>query len=399
MKPALACLLLLAPAAHAQIFADVSTTLGEFTIQLDHLNSPRVVANFIRLAEGSTPWVDEDTGIVQFNRPFYNGIIFHRVIKDFMSQTGSPRGDGSDGPGYTFRDEVDNGVAHAVHSVSMANSGPNTNGSQFFITDVATSWLNGKHTVFGSISAGGTIVDAINDTPVTGSLPITPVVIQSITIRRVGAAALAFDEHAQMLPVVTAPSVTVQHDGSGASLLFAQAARSHAWCYHSPDLADWSPVERFLDAQAAPATMLDLSAETAGQPRQFFATSVVGYPADGLFPGSLSNRTLATATPLGNFTFVFDAGGGGTWSLDNPPLSGGIADYIYEPDPYGAVLLMALDGINYPYVRHRLGYDTASPTLLSGRQTGLISTSYSGLFGSANGTTILALDGTFTLTR
>ena len=134
-----------------EIFAAFDTTEGKFKIKLFADKAPKTVENFVSLADGTK------TG-----KPFYDGTIFHRVIPDFMIQGGDPTGTGRGGPGYRFEDEVRNNPRkHQVGSLSMANAGPNTNGSQFFITHVATDWLNGKHTVFGQVRQGQETVDAI----------------------------------------------------------------------------------------------------------------------------------------------------------------------------------------------------------------------------------------------
>jgi peptidyl-prolyl cis-trans isomerase A (cyclophilin A) len=128
------------------LFADFSTSLGDFTVELDYEAAPMTVANFIGLAEGSRPWVDPRSGRIRENTPFYNGLTFHRVIAGFMNQGGCPLGNGSGRPGYRFRDEVDNGLVHVPYVISMANSGSHTNGSQFFITVGTPSHLDGGGT-------------------------------------------------------------------------------------------------------------------------------------------------------------------------------------------------------------------------------------------------------------
>src|ERR1043166_7158659 len=126
--------------------ATLTTTRGEIVCDLFAKDAPKTVNNFVFLAR----------------EKFYDGTVFHRVIADFMVQGGDPTGTGRGGPGYRFEDEVRNNPhKHQVGSLSMANAGPNTNGSQFFITHVATEWLNGKHTVFGRVTKGQEVVDAI----------------------------------------------------------------------------------------------------------------------------------------------------------------------------------------------------------------------------------------------
>ena len=139
------------------IYALLITSKGNILIKLDYQKTPMTVSNFVGLSEGNLT-----VNNIEINSPFYNGLKFHRVIKDFMIQGGDPDGNGSGGPGYSFFDEIHPDLKHNDPGVlSMANSGPNTNGSQFFITHKATPWLDGKHTVFGHVIIGQDIVNAI----------------------------------------------------------------------------------------------------------------------------------------------------------------------------------------------------------------------------------------------
>src|SRR3977135_3004925 len=143
-----------APAKKAggKVYAHFTTNLGKFTVELFEKDAPKTVANFVGLADGTKEWTDPKTG-AKVKKPFYNGLIFHRVIPDFMIQGGDPLGTGSGDPGYKFADEF--GSARKLDKagiLAMANAGPNTNGSQCFITLAPTEWLNGKHTVFGQVT-------------------------------------------------------------------------------------------------------------------------------------------------------------------------------------------------------------------------------------------------------
>ena len=169
-----------------KVYAHFTTSLGKFTVELFEKDAPKTVANFVGLADGTKEWTDPKTG-AKVKKPFYNGLIFHRVIPDFMIQGGDPLGTGSGDPGYKFADEFGSGRKMDKAGVlAMANAGPNTNGSQFFITLKETNYLNGKHTVFGEVTEGMDTIRKIGETKTTkpGDRPVTPVVIQSVTIER-----------------------------------------------------------------------------------------------------------------------------------------------------------------------------------------------------------------------
>ena len=170
--------------------ATLSTSMGDVVVTLFSDSSPKTVRNFIELAEGSKQWQDPRTGQAM-TKPFYDGLKFHRVIANFMIQGGCPLGDGRGGPGYKFADEFSPGlVFDRPYLLAMANSGPNTNGSQFFITVAATPWLNRKHTIFGEVADAGSraVIEAIGATPTgPGDVPLEPVVLEKVAINRVGA--------------------------------------------------------------------------------------------------------------------------------------------------------------------------------------------------------------------
>ena len=164
------------------------TNHGDIKINLFGDHAPVTVANFEGLAEGTKEWTDPRTGEKR-NDPLYNGVIFHRVISNFMIQGGDPLGMGYGGPGYTFKDEIHPELNYTQpYMLAMANAGPGTNGSQFFITVVPTTHLQGDHTIFGEVAdlMSKSVVDEIKKVPVgAGHRPIDDVVIESITIERV----------------------------------------------------------------------------------------------------------------------------------------------------------------------------------------------------------------------
>lgn len=183
MKPT-AELLALAP--DQKIFATLKTNMGDIVVELFPATAPKTVGNFVGLAEGTQPWKDPRTGQLIEGTPLYNGVVFHRVISGFMIQGGDPTGTGMGGPGYVFGDEIVPDLTFdGPGYLAMANAGPGTNASQFFITTAATSWLTGKHTIFGRVSQGAEVVQAIEKVPTgEGDKPVTPIVINSIAITR-----------------------------------------------------------------------------------------------------------------------------------------------------------------------------------------------------------------------
>jgi len=168
-------------------YAKFDTSEGAFTIRLFDKEAPNTVANFVGLAEGTKEWRDPTSG-ERKKAPYYDGVTFHRVINGFMIQGGDRLGTGTGGPGYNFADEFHPKLRHdKAGMLSMANAGPNTNGSQFFITLGPTPHLDPRHSVFGEVVEGMDVVRRIGAVP-TGrqDRPATPVVIKKLTIERVG---------------------------------------------------------------------------------------------------------------------------------------------------------------------------------------------------------------------
>ena len=165
------------------LYAVFETTLGEVTCRLFPDKAPKTVENFLGLAQGTKEFVDPQTR-ARVKRPFYDGLTFHRVIPKFMVQGGCPLGSGTGGPGYKFQDEFSKDLKFdKPGKLAMANSGPNTNGSQFFITVAATDWLTNHHTIFGEVVKGYDVVEKIvNVTRDRSDRPSTPVLMNAVRI-------------------------------------------------------------------------------------------------------------------------------------------------------------------------------------------------------------------------
>jgi peptidyl-prolyl cis-trans isomerase A (cyclophilin A) len=164
--------------------ATFQTSIGSFTVRLMPEHAPKTVANFTELATGQREWRDPRDGRKK-TEPLYNGTIFHRVIPDFMIQGGDPQGTGRGGPGYEFEDECppQGPSFDRPGLLAMANAGPNTNGSQFFVTVAATEWLTGKHTIFGEVTEGMDVVEAISRVDTQPSdRPTSDVTIEKVDV-------------------------------------------------------------------------------------------------------------------------------------------------------------------------------------------------------------------------
>ena len=169
---------------NGKMVATFDTTMGTIHCELYPEKAPMTVANFVGLATGKKPWLNPKTGTIEKGKPFFDGLIFHRVIADFMIQGGDPLGVGRGGPGYQFGDEVNNGLTMQLGTLAMANAGPGTNGSQFFITEVAPEHLNGKHTIFGQCKELDLVKQIARVPQDAGNKPNTPIVMNRVTISK-----------------------------------------------------------------------------------------------------------------------------------------------------------------------------------------------------------------------
>ncbi|MEU2730442.1 peptidylprolyl isomerase [Streptomyces griseoviridis] len=171
-----------------ELYATLKTNQGDIVVRLLPEHAPKTVRNFVDLATGAREWIDPNTGRPS-SEPLYDGTVFHRVIEGFMIQGGDPLGNGSGGPGYKFADEFHPELAFTKpYLLAMANAGPGTNGSQFFITLAPTTWLTGKHTIFGEVAddAGRKVVDAIGTTATNprNDRPVRDVIVEKVTVEK-----------------------------------------------------------------------------------------------------------------------------------------------------------------------------------------------------------------------
>ncbi len=223
------------------LYAVLRTEFGEFTVSLAFEKAPRTVANFVGLAEGTKTWLDLTNGKIR-NDKFYNGITFHRIISNFVIQGGSPNGLGNDGPGYQFKDEFHPDLRHNKAGIlSMANSGANTNGSQFFVTLSPQPHLDDKHSVFGEVVEGMDRVLVLGRIPTEA--PGTKPIIHTIDIVRVGAAAEAFglDSLEDPLPdIKSADASMVRMPTGSVELHWTPEAGAIEYLFATENLRDYS---------------------------------------------------------------------------------------------------------------------------------------------------------------
>ena len=348
----LALVLLTHRSAHAQdgIFADFATSHGNFTCQLFFEKAPRTVANFVGLATGERAWLNFRNGDVS-HRPFYDGISFHRVVRGFVIQGGSPNGNGTDGPGYTFRDEFDPTLRHSQAGIlSMANSGPHSNGSQFFVTLAATPHLDDVHSVFGEVISGMDVVNAIGNVPVDGgNRPTPPVIINSVTIRRVGASAEAFDVTAQGLPTVSSAAPELLRAGADFRLRFNQALYSEYLLFRSDDLVSWTSQRLGLHVTAPPSTDVDVTPFAAGKAQQFYRVPQIAYPGPLFTPPSLLGKRLRFNLSSGEIIeYVFnsaDNGGTSTLTTSSGTTNGTFTTHSWTQEAYRGRLFLGTTNV------------------------------------------------------
>lgn len=387
--------------ADAALEVDFITNRGTITATMEYQKAPKAVANLIGLATAGRSHVDPVTGAV-LRSPFLDGAAFFKVVNNAGArtiETGSPVDVEGVGPGYTFSDEFDPTLTHVPYVLSMSNSGPNTNGSCFCFTgNVTMSSRDGFHTVFGRVisPASRAVIDAILSAGEGMSH------VQSVTVRRTDAAALAFDIESAVLPSVRAvdsplmvqPGVSVRWAGS-------QPAFSVLRAHESRDLANWTPHFRNMIGLDDALPSSPLLIDDAAFPSRFYQFSLVEYPgAKGR--SSMAGRTLTIESPgIGTIIYQFNAAGnGGTYSNivfpGDPPFFTGAftVDASQAPvfEPYSFRILLFASGLGgSPSHLIRGGYDAVSAGKVSGRHVTL--------FSSASQSPVFEDAGTFELTR
>jgi cyclophilin family peptidyl-prolyl cis-trans isomerase len=337
-----------------------------FHCKLEHELVPRTVANFVGLAEGSRAWVNFQRG-GRSRKPFYDGLTFHRVVtspEPFIIQSGSPNGVGTDGPGYTFRDEFDPALRHSEAGVlSMANSGLNSNGAQFFVTLNATTHLDDAHNVFGVLVGAPDL--AVVQTIQQGD------VIDRVTITRNGGAALAFDADAHGLPSVEEAGPILTPTQSGFELAYQRNDDAEYYLFHTDDFSDWRQIlgkEFYFDPPTQ--SPRDVSSFTAGKSEKFFNATRVQYPDALITPAVGAGKRIAFTDSTG-FTFTFDLTGATTGAYEtslvpsDPPFD--ITSYSWNREAYRGHLTGAVSGLAFangtdPVVTLNLSLDFGAPT-------------------------------------
>ncbi len=328
--------LLSTPARAEGLFADFSTSMGDFTVRLDEERAPRAVANFIGLATGDRDWLDPELG-VPVARPFYEGTRIHGIIRwatsPGITNTWGIRGGlrpvrGAIGattysgpPGYSILQEITNGLAHSNGVIAMVNTGPHSAGSEFILaTDDAPFW-DGAHTVFGNVVSNAAVLQAmaaVAADPESGA-PLTPITVSNVIIRRVGAAAEAFDIHAYSLPM---PTQTVSNleiaQSTNAALSYAVPGQSEYFVVHATNMlmASWQIDPNGFNDQPGSVGITNTFVTTPFGPVHFFHVSQVHYPEfTATTPGS--PYYFAAEWSSGDvYHYVLDiAAKTGTWAL------------------------------------------------------------------------------------
>ncbi|MEO7097897.1 MAG: peptidylprolyl isomerase [Luteolibacter sp.] len=369
---------------HAELLAHFQTSRGEVVVELQYAKAPQSVANFMTLAEGTRAWVDPATGAVRME-PYYNGTKIHRTSNNStykFAQGGSRIGDGSDGPGFTIKDEFDPTLTHNPYVLSMANSGPNSNGSQFFLTgNVSIPSYDGNYSIFGIVNdpTSRTVVDDIISAGPNGTA------INNITFTRTDPAAAAFDEQAQNLPIVTQPagSLNVVRGVSATWNLkqlistgtILRAFRSTTLAANSWSELSAAAVHVGITAPLLFPTVVSSVLDDASNPSAFYNISIAEHPGS-VSPSTLADRTVAidTGNAILSYAHVTAASGG---TATYTPYGGVSSTFLFNSFEFHStghafIFIVENVGMSPRYLMIKVGCDSASNTQISGRH----STSY-----------------------
>jgi peptidyl-prolyl cis-trans isomerase A (cyclophilin A) len=370
---------------HADLIARFHTTQGNVDVVLQYATAPQAVANFITLAQGSRPWVDPFNGRIR-TEPFYNGIKIHRIANNSgfkFAQGGSARGDGSDGPGYTFKDEFVTPLTHVPYVLSMANAGPNTNGSQFFFTgSLSQPTFNNVHTIFGLVidPASRSVVDAMITAGNNGTT------INEVTFTRTDPTAIAFNEFAQNLPVVTCPGGFLSVNRGVSAVwhldpLMSTGAVFHAYRSSTMASGSWAELEsakRHVGISSdplIPPVVVNANLDNAETTSAFYNLWVARHPGS-VTPSTLANRSVSISINEGNILYAFNnSGAAGTMTYT--PISGSpiigpfttvnpITGLPQSPtsNAHSVVFIADTPTLNPRYFWVKTGCDTASNSLI-----------------------------------
>lgn len=352
------------------LYALFHTSMGGITAQLYYAEAPMTVANFVGLTEGSRTWIEEQSGLPR-NEPYFDGMVVNRVVPGFVVQTGSQNGSNADGgPGYTFPDEFSPALRHSTSGVvSMANSGLNSNGSQFFFTLSDTPWLDDVHSVFGQVLSGFDVLSANADLPLTNSKPIPDVVIHQVQIVRIGNEAEAFDPTLHGLPVVTSATVQIESVlDSNIVLGFETNPHSDLQIQSSTNLQTWTEIfsQWHLDNTPPSTQTFTISDQT-----EFFTGARVQYENQLFTPFSVTNTQFdgynsynniamdLQMGPVSSSGMIYLAAGGNTYT-------GSIYYSTWNPEAYRGTLLIAYTGFTPPALRIDISLTNATRGSFSG---------------------------------
>lgn len=375
-------LIALSSPVRAELLAHFQTSRGTVDVELQYDKAPQAVANFITLAEGSRPWVDPVSGRIRSD-PFYNGLKIHRTsdTSSFkFAQGGSLKGDGTDGPGYTFKDEFNSPLTHVPYVLSMANAGPNTNGSQFFFTgSLSQPTFDNVHTIFGLITAPAS--RAIVDAMITAGPNATT--INAVTITRTDAAAIAFNQHAQNLPVVTQAKGNLQVTPNVSAVWSPsenQATGDIFRAFRSTTLAanSWAELSSAKrQSGIAPvgyvSTIGPVTLDDASASKAFYNLTWVTHP-ESVTPTRLVSRTVEMKFGVQTLIYAFDSSGGsgvGTFKA-NAESSETFPFVLTSFTATGHAFNFScyhLSGTVAGSYQFKIGCDSATSSLISGRHS------------------------------